>query len=87
MLLYSDDKVRMLDEEYALLMSAMPLLETGRLADLATYDKNIEDEFDFDRRVNKLYAEFVNMLKTERHPHTRTILNNKIVLISNCARS
>lgn len=82
MLLYSEDKFRAMDEEYALLMSAMPLLETGKLAELKNYNKCIEDEFDFDRRVNKLYVGFVHMLKTEKHPQTRMILNNKILLLS-----
>jgi len=47
LLLYSDSDAAALEAEYSLLVSALPLLEAGRLIDLRSYNEEITDDQDF----------------------------------------
>ena len=82
MLLYCSDQMKELDEEYSLLVSALPLLECGKLESLKNYNLSIRDEYDFDKRLDTLYRKITGMAKTEKHPQSRTILTNKMVILS-----
>lgn len=82
MLLYSDTDIRDLDKEFALLVSALPLLESGNLSGLDKFDESIKDQSEYEVRVQKCNAKYASMLKVERSPPMRNVLTNRLVSLS-----
>lgn len=82
LLMYDDAEAMQLEREYALLVSALPLLEAGKLEGLDKFHESITDHQDFEVRVEKLIAKFSGMLKTEKSPYMKNTLSNKLVVLS-----
>lgn len=86
LLLYSDSETHLLDLEFALLSSALPLLECGRLSELADRMnenlirgvKPIVDSSDFDNRVDKMIMRISYLMKFEKHPAAKAQLAIKL---------
>jgi hypothetical protein len=79
MLLYSDNDAVKYENEYSLLLSALPLLESGKLADLKS--EEIGDDHEYEVRLEKLIATTFEKLKVETSPHMRNTLSNKLVML------
>lgn len=90
LLLYSDNETHLLDMEFSLLASALPLLECGRLDELASRmndvpvpgTKPIVDAADFDNRVDVMISKISYLLKFEKHPAARSALSAKLTVMS-----
>lgn len=90
LLLYSDSETHLMDMEYSLLASALPLLECGRLDELADRMnamplngvKPIVDSADFDNRVDVMIMKISYLLKFEKHPAARSQLSSKLTVMS-----
>lgn len=82
LLMYDDAEAMQLEREYALLVSALPLLETGNLAGLERFHESIKDQSSYEIRLEKLIAKFSGMLKTEKSPYVKNTLTNKYVVLS-----
>lgn len=89
-LLYSDRDLNDFDLEYALLVSALPLLECGRLEELAKRmqendipgSKPIKDAGDFSRRTEALLANLASMIKLEKDERCKSALSQKYLTMS-----
>jgi hypothetical protein len=80
LMLFDSNEAAEAEKEYALLMSALPLLEVGKLADFKIGTvKGIQDEFEFDSRLEALYARFSYKLKETKNPHEVSVISNKIL--------
>lgn len=90
LLLYSDSETQAMDIEFSLLTSALPLLECGRLDELAErMNANpipnaipIVDSADFDNRVDKMVSKLSYLLKFEKHPVARNMLSSKLTTMT-----
>jgi hypothetical protein len=82
LLLYSDNDIANLDKEFALLTGALPLLESGNLAGLDTFDESIKDQSEYEVRLQKLNSTYATMLKMEKTPQMRNVLVNRLVVLS-----
>jgi len=81
--LYTDDEAIDLDKEYALLVSAMPLLEPGRLSELDCGGiEGIESAADYDLRLDVLMRKLIALSKVERNKQTKTVLGNHLVMLT-----
>jgi hypothetical protein len=81
LLLYEDNEAATLEAEYSLLVSALPLLEAGRLKDLSKFSKEIVSESDFDIRLENLIGKFFGKLKMETSTYMRNTYTNKLVVL------
>lgn len=68
LLLFTDDDAQKMEDEYSLLVSALPLLEAGRLADLERFGQSIIDASDYEIRLEKLIAKMMQLLPTVPKP-------------------
>jgi len=68
LLLFTDDEAQKMEDEYSLLVSALPLLEAGRLADLERFGQSIVDASDYEIRLEKLIAKMMQLLPTVPKP-------------------
>jgi hypothetical protein len=68
LLLFADDEAQKMEDEYSLLISALPLLEAGRLDDLARFGQSIIDASDYEIRLEKLIATMLQLLPTVPKP-------------------
>lgn len=75
-LLFGDDKLLEFEKEYALLMSALPLLETGRLENL-----NV-NEHDFDTRLEAITLKTQQMISETQDKFARNILSGKLLQLN-----
>lgn len=82
LLMYDDAEAMKLEGEYALLISALPLLEAGKLDGLEKFHESITDQQDYEVRLEKLIAKFSGMLKVEKSPYVKNTLTNKLVVLS-----
>ena len=82
LLMYDDAEAMQLEREYALLISALPLLEAGKLDGLEQFHESITDQQDYEIRLEKLIAKFSGMLKSEKSPYVKNTLTNKLVVLS-----
>lgn len=82
LLMYDDAEAMLLEKEYALLVSALPLLEAGKLDGLDRFHETITDQQDYEVRLEKLIAKYSGMMKTEKSPYVKNTLSNKLVVLS-----
>lgn len=82
LLLYSDSEIASREKEYALLASALPLLEAGRITELKKFGEDIKDDQDFEVRLEALIGKLSGMLKTEKSTYVRNTLTNRLVVLS-----
>jgi hypothetical protein len=78
LLLYSDIEAADMDKEYATIVSALTLVETGKLDALGPEFKNDQD---YEVRLTKLIALFKGKLTAETYAPARTILTNRLVVL------
>lgn len=74
--LFGDDAIVEFEKEYALLMSALPLLETGRLENLNT------NEHDFDTRLEAITLKTQQMITETQDKFARNILSSKLLQLN-----
>lgn len=88
-LLYTDSEIMKLDSEFALLTTAMPLIEAGRLDELSTPESvrafkvpPILDEADFDIRLEKLIMTVTKLISMESNPACKNALSQKLTVLA-----
>lgn len=79
LLLYSDTGAAAYENEYAAIVSVLPLLEAGKLSELKT--ESFKNDQDFEVRLEALIAATFDKLKSETSPHMRNTLTNKLVVL------
>jgi hypothetical protein len=79
LLLYSDSAAAAYENEYAAIVSVLPLLEAGKLSELKT--ESFKNDQDFEVRLEALISATFDKLKSETSPHMRNTLTNKLVVL------
>lgn len=78
LLLYSDTDASKLETEYALLVSAQPLIDSGRLADLG---EDFQNEQDYEQRLEQLIFSIITKMKLEKFGPAKNVLANRLVVL------
>lgn len=68
-LLYTDSKAMELEDEYTLLVSAVPLLKADRLHELNNYRDKIKDAADYEARVFRMIGIVLDLIRTTKPQH------------------
>jgi len=79
LLLYDDKEAARFEQEYSLLVACDSLMETGRLEDLKT--ESVKGESDFESRLELLITKCYSMIQTEKNPHAKSVLTNRLVVL------
>lgn len=83
LLLYNDNEAATLDAEYAILVSALPLLECGGLEELNNSKvPGIKSVPEYDERVSRLVERLLSMASIETNKIVKNTLSIKIVALT-----
>lgn len=90
MMLYTDKEARNFDLEYALLASALPVLDCGRIHELKTHmeqnpiagSEPFTTYGDFSARLESMLAQLAYLIKVDPDPRSKGMLNARYVTLS-----
>ena len=81
LLLHSDRDAAAFEQEYTLLISALPILESGRLDQLNAVCEGIKDDSEYETRLEKLITNCFTRLKSEKDKYSIATLTSKLMTL------